>query len=90
MVSLVTLDWFEFESLVLERTWETTEELPKPPLGPPAVPFYPFLGDNSPTKIDKTEKRWYPYSNLSTGGPRNTYCGGTKSIAPPKTPWLKP
>ena len=29
-----------------------------------------FLGEGSPTKIDwTTEKGWYPYSNLSTGGP---------------------
>ena len=27
-----------------------------------------FLGEGSPTKIDKTEKKVYPYSNLS-GGP---------------------
>ena len=28
-----------------------------------------FLGEGSPTKIDY-RKSWYPYSNLSTGGPR--------------------
>ena len=33
-------------------------------LGPPIVPFYTFLGEGSPT-----EKKGYPYSNLSTGGP---------------------
>ena len=38
-------------------------------LGPPVVPFYPFLGEGSPTKIDY-RKKGYPYSNLSTGGPR--------------------
>ena len=36
-------------------------------LGPPVVPFLtPWEG--SPTKIDY-RKSWYPYSNLSTGGP---------------------
>ena len=40
-------------------------------LGPPAVPFKAlFVGEGSPTKIDKTEKSWYPDSSLSTGGPR--------------------
>ena len=33
-------------------------------LGPPVVPFYPFLGEGSP------RKQGNPYSNLSTGGPR--------------------
>ena len=37
-------------------------------LGPPVVPFYPFWGEGSPTKIDY-RKKWDPYSNLSTGGP---------------------
>ena len=37
-------------------------------LGPPVVPFYPCLGEGSPTKIDYGKKE-YPYSNLSTGGP---------------------
>ena len=37
-------------------------------LGPPVVPFYPFLGKGSPTKIDY-RKKGYPYSTLSTGGP---------------------
>ena len=33
------------------------------------MPFYQlFLGEGSPTKIDTTEKSWYPNSNLSTGG----------------------
>ena len=42
--------------------------LPSPlvQLGPPVVPFYPFLGGNSPTKIDNREKSRVPtYSNLS-------------------------
>ena len=26
-------------------------------LGPPVVPFYPFLGEGSPTKIDYRKKR---------------------------------
>ena len=40
--------------------------------GPPArCPFtVSFLGESSPAKIDY-RKSWYPYSNLSTGGPRN-------------------
>ena len=29
-----------------------------------------FVGEGSPTKIDKTEKSWYPYCDPSTGGPR--------------------
>ena len=33
------------------------------------MPFYPCLGEGSPTKIDY-RKTVYPYSNLSTGGPR--------------------
>ena len=37
-------------------------------LGPPVVPFYPFLGEGSPTKIDY-RKKGYPYVNLSTKGP---------------------
>ena len=41
-------------------------------LGPPVVPFYPFWGEGSPTKIDHT-KKGYPYSSLSTGGPRYIY-----------------
>ena len=39
-----------------------------PGLGPPVVPFHPFLGEGSPTKIDY-RKSWCPYSKLSTGGP---------------------
>ena len=39
-----------------------------PKLGPPVVPFYPFFGEGSPTKIDYRKKgTGYPYSNLSTG-----------------------
>ena len=37
-------------------------------LGPPVVVYYLFWGEGSPTKIDY-RKKWYPYSNLSTGGP---------------------
>ena len=45
-------------------------------LGPPVVPFYPFLGEDSrysarpgsPTKIDYRKR--VPLFNLSTGGPR--------------------
>ena len=33
---------------------------------PPVVPFDPFLGEGSPTKL---QKKGYPYSILSTGGP---------------------
>ena len=32
------------------------------------MPFYPFLGEGSPTRIDY-RKKGRPYSNLSTGGP---------------------
>ena len=48
-------------------------------LGPPArCPFTPFLGEGSPTKIGY-RKKWYPYSSLSTGGPRtiSTINGGS-------------
>ena len=39
-------------------------------LGPPVVPFLnPFWGEGSPTKIDY-RKKGYPFSSLSTGGPR--------------------
>ena len=40
-------------------------------LGPRGVPFYPFWGEGSPTKIDY-RKKGYLYSNLSTGGPSFT------------------
>ena len=41
-------------------------------VGSPVVPFLtPFFGEGSPTKIDYRRKKGkYPYSNLSTGGPR--------------------
>ena len=35
--------------------------LPIKCLGPPVVPFYPFWGEGSPTKIDKTEKIGYQH-----------------------------
>ena len=35
------------------------------------MPVYPCLGEGSPTKIDYRKRSWYPYSNLSTGGPSN-------------------
>ena len=34
------------------------------------MPFYPFWGEGSPTKIDYRKKRVPTCSNLSTGGPR--------------------
>ena len=41
-----------------------------PLLGPPVVPFHPFVGESSPTKIDETEKSNGTLTpNLSTGGP---------------------
>ena len=46
---------------------------PRQLLGPPVVPFYPFWGEGSPTKID-CRKKGYPYSKLSTGGPRLVMC----------------
>ena len=49
-------------------------------LGPPVVPFYPFLGEGSPTKLDYRTKVGTLNPNLSTGGPskcRNIQvCGG--------------
>ena len=39
-------------------------------LGPPVVPFLPFFGGGSPTKIDYSKKLVPTYSNLSTEGPR--------------------
>ena len=50
---------------------ETAARLINERLGPPVEPFYPFSGEGSPTKIDY-RKKGYPYSNLSTGGPRRT------------------
>ena len=29
----------------------------QPLLGPPVVPFYPFLGEGSPTKVDYIKKK---------------------------------
>ena len=66
----------------LDATWEVQRKgivgLTKPVsfgtpplcllLGPPEVPFYPFLGEGFPTQIH-CRKNGYPYSNLSTGGP---------------------
>ena len=40
-----------------------------PHLGPPLVPLYFFWWEGSLTKIDY-RKSWYPYSILSTGGPK--------------------
>ncbi len=37
------------------------------------MPFYPFVGEGAPTKIDYRKKVGYPYSKLSTGK-------GSKSI----------
>ena len=34
-------------------------------LGPPVVPFYPFLGQGPPTKIDDRKNRVPTYSHLS-------------------------
>ena len=36
------------------------ESLPKSRLGPPVVPFYPFLGEGSPTRIND-RKQGYPF-----------------------------
>ena len=44
--------WFQFETFFAQ-------------LGPAVVPFYPFLGEGSPTKIDSRKKIGHPYSNLS-------------------------
>ena len=56
------------------------------------MPFLtPFLGEGSPTKIDKKEKG-HPCSNLSTGGPRleaanlGIDAGSLITLAPMKTP----
>ena len=35
----------------------------------PSSALLPFVGEGSPTKIDVLKKTWYPYANLSTGGP---------------------
>ena len=42
-----------------------------PSLGPPVVPFYPFLGEGSPTKIDCRRKKGTLI--LTTGGPRSAW-----------------
>ena len=43
-------------------------------LGPSVVPFYPCLGEGSPTKIDDRKKGTILTSLLSTGGPRLYPC----------------
>ena len=40
-----------------------------PVLGPPVVPFYPFLGKGPPTKIDYRKKGAPILSTGVTGGP---------------------
>ena len=54
-------------------------------LGPPVVPFYPFWG-RVPLLKSTTEKNWYPYSNLFTGGPRHEGTGHDLPIASPSAP----
>ena len=49
-------------------------------LGPPVVPFYHCFGEGSPAKIDY--RKGYPYSNLSTGGPRMAFKGNPKKLKP--------
>ena len=51
-----------------------------PLLGLPVVPFSFFGCEGSPTKTDYRKKSWYPYSNLSTGGPT------VDKILHPRTP----
>ena len=46
-------------------------------LGPPAIgalshPLF-WLGDSVPLLRSTTEESWYPYSNLSTGGPSRNH-----------------
>ena len=44
------------------------------------MPFYPFIGEGSPTKIDKPERnRGYPYSNLSNLEDLVVFCFGGES-----------
>ena len=43
-------------------------------LGIPVVPFCTLLAGGFPSKIDYRKKR-YPYSILSTGGPRMSFLG---------------
>ena len=49
-------------------------------LGPPVLPFFPFLGEGSPTKIDyrkrKKNKSWYS-ANLAKLEDLGTFCSGT-------------
>ena len=41
-----------------------------PAIGALSRPFLFFVGRvRDPTEIDYRKKSWYPYSNLSTGGP---------------------
>ena len=49
-------------------------------LGPPVVPFDPFLGECSPSTIDYRKKLVPTSSNLSTGGP-------TQAQRPPGSPF---
>ena len=44
-----------------------------------------FYGEGSPTKIHYREKSWYPYSNLSTGGPSK--CFSPAESKGPDRPW---
>ena len=48
--------------------WQLTAGMHRGPVVPTLA--VSFLGEGSPTKID-CRKSWYPYSNLSTGGPRH-------------------
>ena len=59
--------WFSWVLL----TREARQQLARNCLGPPVVPFYPYLGAGSPTKIHKKETSGCPSSSLSTGAPRN-------------------
>ena len=59
--------WIAKEGDELHDFWRSHV---KTRLGPPVVPFYPFFGEGSPTKIDYRIKLVPSYSNLSTGGPR--------------------
>ena len=47
--------------------------------------FALVLGESSPTKINQKEKSGYPYSNLSTGGPR---LGKARPSSPHGAQWL--
>ena len=48
-------------SCTIWKPWQTIVHW----LGPSVVPFYPFLGEDSPTTIDYRKQFGYPYSNLS-------------------------